>query len=101
MLQETGCDAVMIGRAAIGNPWIFAATDRKSVPVSELFSVISQHFNMMIDLYGPGVAVPMFRKHLIRYLQGFLETPAIRRHIFTISDPGVLLQEVKNLVDQK
>jgi tRNA-dihydrouridine synthase B len=101
MLKETGCDAVMIGRASIGNPWIFAGSDRKAVDVTELLSVITRHLNLMIDLYGPGVAVPLFRKHLIRYLQGYLITPELRRHVFTIPDPVVLLQEIDILVRQK
>jgi len=101
MLEETGCDAVMVGRAAIGNPWIFAGVDKKKLPESDLLSVITRHLTMMVELYGPGVAVPMFRKHLIRYLQGYLDTPDIRRHIFTIPSPDILLQEITKLINLK
>jgi nifR3 family TIM-barrel protein len=101
MLEETGCDAVMIGRAAIGNPWIFADKDRKAVEASELLSVITRHLSLMVELYGPGVAVPLFRKHLIRYLQEYLITPELRRHIFTITEPDVLLQEINTILKQK
>lgn len=98
LMRETDCDAVMVGRAAIGNPWIFANSDRSQVSKEEVFRVLSWHLNAGAALYGPNVAVPMFRKHLIRYLQGYLTTPEIRRNIFNISSPGLLLQEIKQLM---
>lgn len=101
MLDETGCDGVMIGRAAIGNPWIFSGSDRNIIDNGELFAVITRHLNLMVDLYGPGIAVPLFRKHLVRYLHGLLNTSEIRRHIFTIEDPHNLLQEISSLINQR
>jgi hypothetical protein len=41
----------------------------------------------------------MFRKHLIRYLQGYLTTSDIRRHIFNIAEAQVLLDEIKKLME--
>jgi tRNA-dihydrouridine synthase len=101
LMAETGCDAVMIGRAAIGNPWIFSGSDRSQVRPEELFSVLSQHLNLMVELYGGNIAVPIFRKHLIRYLDGYPTTPEIRRHLFTIETPGLLLSEVNNFIFSK
>ena len=101
MLADTGCDGVMIGRAAIGNPWIFSGSDRNEIENGELFAVITRHLNLMIDLYGPGIAVPLFRKHLVRYLQGQLNTSEIRRQIFTIDDPNTLLQEISKVIDKR
>jgi nifR3 family TIM-barrel protein len=98
MLSETGCDAVMIGRAAIGNPWIFAGSDRQRISREELYSTITRHLDLMVDLYGGNIAVPMFRKHLIRYLHEFLTTSDIRRKIFTIDNPSTLLEEIKELI---
>jgi nifR3 family TIM-barrel protein len=98
MLEETGCDAVMIGRAAIGNPWVFTGSNRNNITQSELYTTIEKHFNLMIELYGPDIAVPLFRKHLVRYLNEYLTTPAIRRHIFTIPRPKELLDGVHNLI---
>jgi len=99
LMQQTGCDGVMVGRAAIGNPWIFANSDRSLVNKEEIYNVLSWHLNEGVALYGPNVAVPMFRKHLIRYLQGYLTTSDIRRHIFNIADPDVLLVEIKILME--
>jgi tRNA-dihydrouridine synthase len=71
------------------------------VPATELFQVVSLHLGMMVDLYGANIAVPMFRKHLVRYLDGFLVTPEIRRHIFTIEPPDLLLSEIEKLLLQR
>lgn len=101
LMAETGCDAVMIGRAAIGNPWIFSASDRKLVSDEKLFSVLSRHLNLMVDLYGGNIAVPMFRKHLIRYLYEHPTTPDIRRHLFNIENPDFLLSEVHDFIFSK
>ncbi len=101
LMSETGCDAVMIGRAAIGNPWIFCASDRKLVSDEELFSVLSRHLTLMVDLYGGNIAVPMFRKHLIRYLHEHPTTPDIRRHLFNIENPDFLLSEVHDFLFSK
>lgn len=98
MMKETGCDAVMVGRAAVGNPWIFAGSDREQVSQEELFGVISLHLKEMLALYGEAIAIPMFRKHLIRYLQGYLATPDIRRQIFTITEANILLDEIQALL---
>lgn len=99
LMQQTGCDGVMVGRAAIGNPWIFANSDRSLVSKEEIYNVLSWHLNEGVALYGPNVAVPMFRKHLIRYLQGYLPTSDIRRHIFNIAEAQVLLDEIKKLME--
>jgi len=101
LMAETGCDAVMIGRAAIGNPWIFTGSDRSQVSGTELFSVLSNHLRMMVELYGGSIAVPMFRKHLIRYLQNYPTTPEIRRYLFTIEEPNTLISEIENYIFNK
>ncbi|MHC1740979.1 MAG: tRNA dihydrouridine synthase [Anaerolineaceae bacterium] len=99
MLEQTGCDAVMIGRAAIGNPWIFANSDRSQVSTDELFRVIQWHLNDMIELYSEKIAVLMFRKHLVKYLSGYLITPEIRRSIFSYIVSAPLLVEIQSLLN--
>jgi len=66
--RHTGCDGVMIGRAAIGNPWIFQRRDRRDVPREEIVTTIRQHLHGMLETYGPRDGVVLFRKHLTRYL---------------------------------
>jgi nifR3 family TIM-barrel protein len=71
MKSQTGCEAVMIGRAAMGNPWIFARMDRAEVAYGEVTAVIRRHAREMTAYYGEAEGVKLFRKHLKRYLEPF------------------------------
>ncbi len=99
MIQQTGCDAVMIGRSAIGNPWVFSGQDKKKIPPHELFRVMETHLCSMCELYSPRIGTMMFRKHMARYLSDFLTSPDIRRKIFSTEDPSVLLKIISFLLD--
>lgn len=78
MLAETGCDAVMIGRATLGNPWIFKevatflATGEKVPPPSlaERVAMAIRHLDMMVELFGERSAVLQMRKHAAWYVRG-------------------------------
>ncbi len=84
MLDETGCDAVMIGRGAIGNPWIFSGRHQSSLSIEELFTGIQQHTVEMIDYYGEHHGLILFRKHLKRYLQTYqIDRDAITQLVST------------------
>jgi nifR3 family TIM-barrel protein len=68
MKQYTGCDAVMIGRGAIANPWIFSGLDREQVPPAEVQRVVHGHLARNIKFYGEEDGRRLFRKHAIQYL---------------------------------
>ncbi len=67
--DHTGCDGVMIGRGAIGNPWIFQRRDRRLLPAAEIVTTVRRHVRLMVDYYGERDGLVLFRKHLTRYLQ--------------------------------
>lgn len=68
ILAQTGCDGVMIGRAAIGNPWIFAGGHRPEIPWTARVGLIREHLQMMVAFHGSHHGVRRFRKHLREYL---------------------------------
>lgn len=99
LMKQTGCNAVMIGRAAIGNPWVFNSNEPfKSSPEIK-FEMVENHLEKMISQYGSKIGVPIFRKHLVRYLSGYLHTSEIRREVFTITDKSLLISCIKKLMN--
>ena len=79
----TGCDAVMIGRAAIGNPWIFQRKDFDDVTFAERAALIRQHLAAMLDYYGPRLGIVLFRKHVVKYIKGVPYATDVRLALLT------------------
>ncbi len=79
----TGCDAVMIGRAAIGNPWIFAGKDREQVTVQEKVALMRRHLALNLEFYGPESGLILFRKHAAKYIQGLADEERLRIPLLT------------------
>ena len=75
---HTGCDAVMIGRAAIGNPWIFAGKDFEDVTIAEKIDLIRAHLQASIDFYGSHWGIILFRKHMSKYTKGMYGSASFR-----------------------
>lgn len=69
-LESSKVDGVLIGRAAIGNPWIFSGIDKRTLPYSEILRVILKHVNYMLEFYSEHGLV-LFRKHLSKYLSHY------------------------------
>jgi len=80
---HTGCDAVMIGRAAIGNPWIFSRRDRAEVSVEERIAVLRRHLALNLDFYGQRLGLILFRKHAVKYIQGLPGESLLRVPLLT------------------
>ncbi|MBN1461258.1 MAG: tRNA dihydrouridine synthase DusB [Armatimonadetes bacterium] len=86
MREETGCDGVMIGRAALGNPWIFreAATALQGQPVPEAptaqarIDLARRHVELALRDRGEKVGTREMRKHVAWYLRGFPMARALR-----------------------
>ena len=87
MLEKTNCDMVMIGRGALGNPWIFREINawlndlRSMFPPSpaEKVTVILRHIQAMCDYKGEEIAMREARKHVGWYMKGFKNAAELRR----------------------
>ncbi len=84
---HTGCDGVLIGRAAIGNPWIFSRLDRSEVPPDLVRSTMLDHLESMLDFYGADHGLIFFRKHVSRYLSPYKLEPEFRKTLLTCEKP--------------
>ncbi|MBE7536494.1 MAG: tRNA-dihydrouridine synthase family protein [Anaerolineales bacterium] len=68
MKTHTNCDAVMIGRGAIANPWIFAGYDREQVPYELTMETVREHLQKSVQFYGEEDGQRLFRKYAVQYL---------------------------------
>ena len=97
MIEETGCDIVMIGRGALGNPWIFRddGSGKSYVPsTEEIKEVMLRQLNDTASLKSEHIAVLEMRKHVGWYLKGRPGSSALRNAINTISD----IEELRTLI---
>lgn len=88
---STGCDGVMIGRGAIGNPWIFQRVPSGTLPLDDRIQIMQGHLDHMISYYGEGLGIIRFRKHLKRYLEPLSITKANLRPMLTCADRQQLI----------
>ncbi|HOM44001.1 MAG TPA: tRNA dihydrouridine synthase DusB [Bacillota bacterium] len=104
MLEETGCDAVMIGRGAQGNPWIFKRT-LEYLRTGELLPepdfeqrilAIMEHMDMVTELKGEGTGVKEMRKHAAWYLKGMPGSAKVKAEIFKLT----ACSQVKDILSQ-
>ena len=91
MKRHTGCDGVMIARAAIQNPWIFSRIDRDQVTPEQLREVIHRHLALMLDFYGPNRGLILFRKYAARYMTPFALPAEQRKQLLTAPTPEAFL----------
>ncbi len=80
---HTGVDGVMIGRGAIGNPWIFSRKDREDVSFEEKVTMMRKHLALNLDFYGERGGLILFRKHVAKYIQGSKSEPSLRIPLLT------------------
>ena len=91
MQAYTGCEAVMIGREALANPWIFSGRDREQVPPEEVRAFMREHLKRNIEFYGEEDGQRLFRKYVAQYLMMKRLTREERRDILSKKPPEQFL----------
>lgn len=88
MLKETGCDGIMIGRGALGNPWIFEnvinlfeGRGAREILVNEVVDTAIWHLSLMIESKGERAGIAESRKHLGWYMKGVRGAAELRNRI--------------------
>ena len=97
MMEETGCDLVMIGRGALGNPWIFDPDFEGKPSDEELKRVMLEHLTDTAELKGDHIAVLEMRKHVGWYLKGRPGAAAFRNAVNSIDDIEVLKEAIMSI----
>ena len=105
MMEETGCDFVMVGRGALGNPWIFAELNAawRGEPLpppptkEDKKQMMLRHFGDVLELKGEYVAVREMRKHVGWYLKGVPGAAAFRGRINQINSAEELRQAIEEI----
>ncbi len=102
MVEDTGCDMVMIGRAAQGNPWIFTELNERSAGRSwqrpskeEVAAMVIRHATMLIKCKGEYIGSREMRKHAAWYTKGYPGSSSLRGRM----NEAQTLDDLKRLMD--
>lgn len=97
VMNHTNADGAMIGRGAIGKPWVFYQIKHNcgAVPKDIVYQIVLEHFDKMIEFYG-SFGVPMFRKHLHMYSKGFSGASEFRERMNTIKEADIARVQIDN-----
>ncbi len=92
MKKHTNCNAVMIGRGALANPWIFSNLDRNQVSAELVQETVRKHLAKSVDFYGDEDGTRLFRKYAVQYLLMQTLTRETRKQILKPMPSGEFLQ---------
>ena len=104
MFEYTDVDGIMIGRGAIGNPWIFKqiiyflknGEYEKRPSNMEKLAIIKEHYNLAVEKKGEEVAVKEFRKYLAYYTKGMKNSSEFRNNINKLENKNDVIQALND-----
>lgn len=103
MLEYTGCKAIMIGRGALGNPWIFkeinayfAGEEFKRPSKEEIYNMIVDQYERLLKLKGERLALLEMRSHVVWYLKGMQGSAQIKNK----ANQALSFEEVKKILKE-
>lgn len=104
MLEETGCDAIMIGRGCLGNPWLikecveYLETGKEPIPISNLekINMMKYHYQLLKEDKNEKVALLEIRSNILYYLKNMPKSKEIKTEICATKSESELLQILNN-----
>jgi nifR3 family TIM-barrel protein len=108
MMEETDCDGVMIGRGALGNPWIFDPGRRElseregggHPSMDDRERVIRYHFSLIQSCYKDLKELKEMKKHLFLYTRGLRSSASFRMRLSRIKERDLLFETMNSFLDQ-
>ncbi len=106
LFKETGCDAIMIGRGAQGNPWIFKAVIKyleegvfvNEPTAQEKINTIIRHMNMLIEHKGERTGILEMRSHIAWYIKGMRDAAYTKQKIFKMTDKEEIISLLQDFL---
>ena len=97
--EITGCDGVMIGRAALGNPWIFnnIINNNNRPSINEIKKVCLSHIDLLIKNKTEKVSLNLSKKHLSYYLRNFSQAGMYRKNIMRCEKIAEVIKSIKSI----
>jgi len=103
MLEQTGCDAVMIGRGAQGNPWIFKRVIHylktgEILPepsIKDKLDMMIRHMEMLVELKGEHIGICEMRKHIAWYIKGFKNSSRVKEQVFRLTSKDEIIRLIQ------
>lgn len=100
MLEETGCDGIMVGRAAQGNPWIFReiisylehGVKMKRPAIEEVRDMIRRHAALQLECKGDYIGIREMRKHVAWYIAGYPHAASLRKKVCSVERMEELME---------
>ncbi len=108
MLDETGCDAIMIGRGVLGNPWLikecveYLETGKEPTKISDIekIDMILKHLKYLLETKPEHIAIKEIRSHAAWYLKGIKNSIEIKKQIFKCSNKDDIINILKQFREE-
>ena len=108
MLEETKCDAIMIGRGVLGNPWLikecveYLGTGKEPIKVSlkEKMDMVKRHYKLLEETKGEKLALLEMRTHAAWYLKGLENSTKLKEAIFKTKTKEEFLKQIDEFIEQ-
>lgn len=105
MIEETGCDGIMVGRAAQGNPWIFReivsyldyGVKMERPSTQEVRDMIRRHAALQLECKGDYIGIREMRKHVAWYIAGYPHAASLRKKVCSVEQMEELLELIEEI----